>query len=133
LAARSSLGGVPVPTITMLYLRRDEEDLAFNTFKWALAAKSRYELPAWAFTAHTDEYKVVGAARVLPERMVQVCYEDPDRSQRFCANSEIADLGLEVFRRDRNVWRHIESLSSLKRAHLQFGRRVPFVELPVSF
>ncbi|MGH2701257.1 MAG: tocopherol cyclase family protein [Actinomycetota bacterium] len=132
-AARARFGVVPVPTMTFTYLRYDGRDIEFNSFRNALRAKSRYEMPAWAFSAHNDEFKIVGAARALPERMMQVLYEDPDGSTRCCANSEIADMGIELFRKERGVWRHIDSLTCLRTAHLEFGRMQPFVEVPVAF
>lgn len=132
-AARSAIGGVPIPTATMAYLAYQGEDIAFNTLKWTMRARSRYDLPTWAFSAHNEEWKLVGGARALPERMVQVTYDDPDGSQRHCANSEIADLGIELYGKSGGVWRHVDSLTALRNAHLEFGRREPFVEVPVSF
>jgi Tocopherol cyclase len=133
LAARARLVGLPAPTMTFTYLRYDGNDIEFNSLKHSLQAKSRYEMPTWAFSAQNDEFKIIGAARALPERMVQVAYEDPDGSQRHCANSEIGDMGIELFRRERGMWRHIDSLTCLRSAHLEFGRKDAFVEVPVAF
>ena len=130
-AARAGIGPVPGPTMTFLYLRHEGRDLAFNDLKWAIRAKSRYEMPTWAFTAHNDEYKIVGAARAKPDKLYQVKYQDPDGSARYCANSEIADLALELYGRGATGWVHRGSLTSLRRAHLEFGRPEPFSELPV--
>jgi Tocopherol cyclase len=131
-AARSGLGPIPIPTMTFLYLSLNGEDIAFNDLRGALRAKSRYELPTWAFTAHNDQYRIIGAARSSIDRIVQVRYTDPDGTLRHCANTEIGDLAIEVYRRDGALWRHSTSLTSLRGAHLEFGRREPFVELPVS-
>jgi hypothetical protein len=65
--------------------------------------------------------------------MVQVQYTDPDGSARHCANSEIASMAVEVYARSGSAWRHERSLSALGTAHLEFGRKEPFVELPVAF
>jgi hypothetical protein len=130
--ARATFGPVPAPTMTFLFLRYKGEELTFNDLKWALRAKSSYEMPTWAFTARNDEWKIAGAARVQISKMMQVAYMDPDGSPRHCANSEIADLAIEVYRRDGQSWRHDGSLTALRTAHLEFGRRDPFVELPVT-
>jgi hypothetical protein len=130
-AARASVGPVPAPTSTFLYLRYKGIDIEFNELKWALRAKSRYEMPTWAFSARTDEWKIAGAARGQLDAMMQVEYADPDGSPRFCANSEIADLAIEVYARDGKEWRHDGSLTALRTAHLEFGRKAPFSELPV--
>ena len=132
-AARSNLGPFPIPTTTLLYLSYEGEDLCFNELSSALRARGRYEMPTWAFTASNETWRIVGAARGLPRRMMQVTYTDPDGSNRYCANSEIADLDIEVFRRTDRGWRHIDSLVAMRNAHLEFGRKEPFVEIPVSF
>jgi hypothetical protein len=131
-AAKAAFGPVR-PTTTFLYLRYEDQDLEFNDLRWALRARSRYEMPTWAFTARNERWKIVGAARAAASRLVQVEYADPDGSARFCANSEIADLGIELYRRDAAGWRHHGSLTALGTAHLEFGREQPFAELPISF
>jgi len=131
-AAKAPLGPLR-PTTTFLYLEHKGLDLAFNEVRWALLAKSRYTLPTWAFTARTAEWKIVGAARASIEDFVQITYDDPDGSQRYCANSEIGDLAIEVYRRSTNRWVHDGSLTARGTAHLEFGAQQPFEELPISF
>ena len=131
-AAKAALGPIR-PTTTFLYLGYEGQDLEFNGLRWALRAKSRYEMPTWAFTARNEEWKIVGGARVALSRLVQVHYMDPDGSSRYCANSEIADLAIELYRRSGDRWRHHGSLTALGSAHLEFGRGEPFAELPIAF
>lgn len=132
-SAKSSLGPIAIPTATFAYLRLDGEDLVFNDLRWALRARSTYEMPTWAFSVHNDSYKVVGATRANPARLIQVLYRDPDGSPRHCANSEVADLALEVYRRTGSQWTHTRSLTASTTAHVEFGRRAPFPELPLAF
>lgn len=131
--ARASIGALPAPTTTFLYLRHEGEDIALNDLRTALRAKSRYALPTWAFTASDEHWRVVGAARFRVDRAIQVEYADPDGMPRYCANSEIADLAIELYRKTGEGWRHHASLTSLGKAHLEFGRRQPFPELKVTF
>ena len=132
-AAQANLGPLPAPKTTFLFLRYDGEDIAFNELKWALRARSNYELPTWSFKAHTDRWKISGTALARPARMVQVTYNDPDGSERYCANSEIADLALQVFERNGREWSLHGMLNATGSAHLEFGRRSPFSELPIAF
>jgi hypothetical protein len=132
LAAKASIGPIPAPTTTLLYLRYGHEDLVFNDLRWALRARSRYEMPTWSFTARNDRWKIAGAARATTDRLIQVRYEDPDGTDRFCANSEIADLAIEIYERSDTGWRHRGGLTALRTAHLEFGRSHPFDELPMS-
>lgn len=129
--ARASLGPIPVPTTTFLYLRYDGTDIDLTNLKWALRAKSTYEMPTWAFTAHDDRWRIAGAARVTPQRAVQLEYEDPDGSKRYCANSEIADLAVELYEKNGSAWTRAGGLTAIRTAHVEFGRREPWAELPV--
>jgi hypothetical protein len=131
--AHSWLGVVPIPTLTLLYLRTGDAEMAFNAdISSVLKARSRYEMPTWAFTARNDEFRVAGAARVTVDRMVQATYEDPDGSIRHCANSGVADLALEVYRTSSGTPVHVQSLTALRTAHLEFGRIQVFSEIPVT-
>jgi len=116
-----------------LYLNYRGIDLGFNELRWALLAKSRYTLPTWAFTARTDDWKIVGAARAAIDDFVQVAYMDPDGSPRYCANSEIGDLAIEIYRRSGNRWVHDGALTARGTTHLEVGARQSFEELPVAF
>lgn len=133
LAAQAAIGPITAPKTTLVYLEYDGERIAFNELKWALRARSKYELPEWSFEAHTDRWKISGAAQAAPENMVQVTYEDPDGSKRYCANSEVADLTIQVFGKSGRSWTKREALTATGTAHLEFGRKDPFTELPVSF
>ena len=130
-AAKASLGPLPAPTMTFAYLELEGERMPFNELRWALKAKSSYEMPTWAFTARNDRWRIVGASRSHPDRFVQVTYADPDSTLRYCANSELADLALEVYRREGSAWRHHRSLTATRTAHLEFGQKEPFPELPI--
>ena len=133
LAAQAALGPLPAPKTTFVFLHYEGEDIAFNELKWALRARSTYELPVWSFTAHTDSWRIQGHASAPSDRMVQVTYRDPDGSERYCANSEISDLTLHIWHKEGGDWAHRRTLTSRGRAHLEFGRKSPFAEVPVSF
>lgn len=133
LAAKTRLGPVALPTSTLVFMRYDGEEIAFNELRWALRAKSTYELPTWAFKARNDRWKIAGAARVTPSKTVQVTYTDPDGSHRYCANSEIGDLAIEVYAKSGNAWRKHGSLSAMSTAHVEFGRDTPFNQVPLAF
>ena len=130
--ARVALGAVSGPPTTFLFLRYEGEDIAFNEMRWFVRARSNYELPEWTFRARNDTWRIAGAAKVDPARMYQVTYTDPDGSRRHCANSEIADLGIELFTFAGRRWRHVSTLTAMGTAHLEFGRRSAFPQVPTS-
>lgn len=133
LSAQAALGPLPAPKTTFVFLRYEGEDIAFNELKWALRARSTYELPVWSFTAQADRWKIHGTASTSPKRMVQVTYRDPDGSARYCANSEISDFALHVFHKEAGEWVHRQTLNASGTAHLEFGRQTPFPEVPLAF
>jgi hypothetical protein len=133
IAAKAALGPLPAPKTTFVFLDYEGERIAFNDLRSALSARSKYELPEWSFRAHTNKWKITGAARAQPERMVQVTYEDPDGSKRYCANSEVSDLAIQVFEKSGRLWSRRGELVAHGTAHLEFGRESPFTEVPVSF
>ena len=130
-SARAPYGLIPVPTLTFLYLRYEGRDISFTDLKWALRARTTYEMPTWAFTARNDDWKIVGAARAPIDRLQQVTYSDPDGTPRFCCHSEIADVAIEVYRRDGGAWDHAGTLMSMRKGHVEFGRRERFPAVPV--
>lgn len=121
------------PTLSFLYLRLEGEDIALNDLRSALTSRSDYVLPAWVVTSSDARWKVVGSARAHPDRVAQVTYTDPDGDQLFCANSEVAGLALEIYRRSAGGWRHHRSLTSTAGAHLEFGAKEPFEGIPLLF
>lgn len=132
-AAQATLGPVTAPKSTFLYLEFEGERISFNDLKWALRARSTYELPEWSFQAHTDRWKISGTAIAHVEKMVQVTYEDPDGSKRYCANSEVSDLTIQVLTKAGRTWKPRGVLVSNGTAHLEFGRHEAFGDLPVAF
>ncbi|MDQ3981884.1 MAG: hypothetical protein M3271_04300, partial [Actinomycetota bacterium] len=118
-----------LPPLTFLYLRNRGEDLVFGT----LRARSRFALPGWDFTARNGRWKIAGAARFAVDATVQVRYADPDGGERHCANSEIADLSIELYERAGRTWRPAASLVSKGAAHFELGRPTAFGAIPVAF
>lgn len=118
-----------LPALSFPYLRFGGEELRFSAFR----ARGSYELPTWTFTATSPRWRIAGAARLAPERSVQVRYSDPDGGTRHCVNSEIADLSIEVHERHDAGWSHAATLASSGGAHFELGGTEPFPEPAVAF
>ena len=78
-AGRATLGPIPIPTLTFVYLRFRDEDIAFNDLKWAVRAKGSYEMPTWAFSVRNERWKLVGAARSPIDRLCKSATRTPTR------------------------------------------------------
>lgn len=122
-----------LPALTFLYLRFRGDDLYFGDARGALRARSTIDPPVWSFAASNARWKIAGSARLVPDRSIQVRYDDPDGGERHCTNSEIADLMLEVYERTGRTWGRVATLESKGLAHFELGRPEPFPELPVAF
>lgn len=126
--ARTRLAGAGLPPVTLLYVRHEGRDFVFNDLRGALRARSRYRAPRWDFSARSRAARLTGVAELSPAQAVQVRYEDPDGSSRYCVNSEIANLTLELSERARNGWSPPRAFVAQGSAHVEFGRVEPWPE-----
>jgi len=56
--------------------------------------------------------------------MINAPYVDPDGTDLWCANTEIGDAKLTVYRRSGFGWREHRTLTATRRAHFEVGGRV---------
>jgi hypothetical protein len=121
-AVATWLKGLPV---TSVFLRYRGRDYCLNAMPALFATRSQVRFPQWSFTGRAGGLKFVGTFRALQARMLQVTYEDPDGEKSYCANTEIADFTLEIWR-----GRHcVDVLVAEGTAHLEFGDRVPRLDV----
>jgi hypothetical protein len=68
---------------------------------------------------------VEGEFSCRPEDMLMTEYEDPDGEPTFCANTEIADLRVTVFRKSGPLarWREAALLVAPRTAHFEVASR----------
>lgn len=107
-------------TVTAVYVRYEGTDYLLNALPGALACRSERSFPSWSFRAKAkDGTEFRGTLNADRERMLQVRYADPDGTESYCCNSELGGLVLEVHRDGRII----DTLTSTRRAHLEFGSR----------
>jgi hypothetical protein len=111
--------------ISGIYVRYRGDDYCLNALPWMLFTRSEIALPSWRFTGYARGLKFVGTFEVRRDRLLQVTYEDPDGERSYCANSEVADLRLEIWRGGRLL----DRLGADGTAHLEFGARQPWPEV----
>jgi hypothetical protein len=75
------------------------------------------------FTAQNLTAKLVGELRCTPDQMVNARYVDPDGSELWCANTEIGDAKLTLFKRAGLGWREHRTLTATRRAHFEIAGR----------
>jgi hypothetical protein len=96
LTARIRVGPVPVPELSLFFLRRHGRLHRLDALWRAPLQHARADLPAFRFAAAGDGLRLRGTARAPLHDFVAVEYTDPDGSKRWCHNTKIADLDLEI-------------------------------------
>ncbi len=96
-------------------------------------ARGRYTFPVWHLSLRGPDIRLEVSVRAPERRFIQVTYHDPDGSPAYCANSEVADGVVEVYRRYGRAWRQTEIHELSGRSHLEFGARSPYPGVPVVF
>lgn len=56
----------------------------------------------WKFSGKSERFDIDGEIIVDPSHVAGIIYHDPDGSRRFCYNSKIATIQMDVFRKDSN-------------------------------
>ena len=69
------------------------------------------------------QLKIEGELPCRPEQLINGRYIDPDGTEVWCANTEIGDARLTVYRRSGLRWREHRTLVSEGRAHFEHGGR----------
>lgn len=112
LSVKVPVGARTAPPMTLLFFYWDGKFYSFNSpFRW-FSNKSWNELDRWHFEAGTKDLKFVGDVFSSPEQMVGVRYEDPDGSERFCHNTKVADLRIQVLKKTGSGWACLKTLSA---------------------
>jgi len=99
--AQVKLGPVMTPPLTVLVLRIDGEELAFNTVGEILRSRGHYDFFQWRFEAHDDEAHVSGTVIAGADDFVGLPYMDPPGGVKTCLNSKIASCAVTVRRKGR--------------------------------
>jgi hypothetical protein len=96
---------------------------------------SEFSLETWRFEARSRTRRLNGQVIARRQDLVGVTYHDPDGQLAYCYNTEVADMRLEVFGRERPLaqWTKLDELEAPGRAHFEYAQREPIegVELKV--
>lgn len=125
LTAQLKKRGRVLPPLTVLTLYLDGEELRFNHLRDLARNRGRFGTGFYRFAAASSLARVEGEFSCRPEDMLMTEYADPDGEASFCANSEVADLRVTVFRRSRPLgrWREAAVLHASRTAHFEVARR----------
>ncbi len=124
LTAQIRRGGVDLPPLTVLTLYLGDEVLRWNQ-PWHLPfSRGDHGTGRYGFRAQKARVALEGEFTCRPEDMVVAPYADPDGVPRYCANTEIADLRVRVWRRGRTGrWLEDRRLFAPRAGHFEVGGR----------
>jgi hypothetical protein len=101
-SARSRiLGPLSTPKLSSLYFFYKGEHYRFNSVWDALRLRSRNTLTSWQFQADRGDLVFKGELKAEIKGFAGVTYEDTSGSFLYCANSELSDLEILVYRRGK--------------------------------
>lgn len=125
LTARLERRGRVLPPLTVLSLHLGDEVLRWNRLHDVATARGQYGTGFYRFSAVAPRCRVEGEFSCHPRDMVQAEYRDPDGSAIHCANTEIADLRLTLFRRLAPLgrWREAARLVAPRAGHFEVAGR----------
>lgn len=115
--------GVVLPAMVVAVLELDGEQHRMNQFRHVALNRGTWGGQRVAFTARSATLKLDGELSCRPDDMVSAPYLDPDGTRVYCANTEIGDARLTVWRRAGLRWREHRTLVATRRAHFEIGGR----------
>lgn len=117
--------GVVLPPVTVLTLYLDGEALRWSELRHTLVTRGRFGTARYAFAAISPDARVEGEYTCRPEDMISTEYADPDGEPSYCANTEVADLRVTVWRRGLLRFREAARLVAPKTGHFEVAGRSP--------
>lgn len=124
ISATIQRGGLTLPALTMVALDLDGERHRLTQFRHVAGNRGRWETGRVTFLARSARVKIEGELTCAPHELVNAPYLDPDGTEVFCANTEIGDARLTVWKRAGLSWREHRQLVGKRRAHFETGGRV---------
>ncbi len=130
IGARLQRRGMLLPPLTILTLREGGETYRLNQFRHVPFNRGTWSTGRARFTAWSPTVKIVGELDARPEQLVDAPYEDPDGTAVWCANTEIGDARVTIYKRSGPFWREHKKLVARGTAHFETGSRTrsPAVE-----
>ncbi|HEY4244274.1 MAG TPA: tocopherol cyclase family protein [Kofleriaceae bacterium] len=123
LAVRLQRRGRVLPPLALVALDWEGESHRFTQFRHTIANRATWRVGETAFSAWSPRLRIEGTLTCTPEQMVNAPYLDPDGTEVFCANTEIGDAKLVIYRRRGLGWQEAATLVGPGRAHFEIGGR----------
>ncbi len=123
LGVRLQRRGVVLPPLTLVALDLEGEPLRLNQFRHVALNRGSWRVGHVTFSARSATTRIEGELTCTPDQMVNAPYLDPDGTELYCANTEIGDARVTVYRRGALGWREYRRLEARGRGHFEVGAR----------
>lgn len=123
LGVRLQRRGITLPPLTLVCLDLDGEQHRLNQFRHVLRNRSTWRVGQVTFLGWSPTVKIEGELTCTADQMVNAPYFDPDGTQLHCANTEIGDARVTIYRRSGTRWVEQRRLGARGRAHFEIGSR----------
>jgi hypothetical protein len=123
LGVRLQRRGLTLPPMTLVALDLDGEHHRLNQFRHVAMNRATWRVGQVAFTGWSPTVKIEGELTCTADQMVNAPYYDPDGTELYCANTEIGDAHVTVYRRSGTRWVLHRRLEARGRAHFEIGSR----------
>lgn len=133
LSARVKFGSLLSPPLTPIFIHYKGEDYFCNGYEDLVKNVSFFRPGSWNFTATHKDRRFLGLLTAdLREDAVGVKYTDPDGSFRYCYNTKIGDLRLEIQKRVGKSWQIEEVLDASGTTAIEWVVSEPIQDIPIS-
>jgi hypothetical protein len=123
LAVRLQRRGVVLPTLALVVLEIDGERHQLNQLRHLARNRARWGDGRVEFNAWSSRVRIEGELVAPADAFVMAPYEDPDGTSVYCANTEVGDARVTVYRRAGLGWTRTRELTCRGRAHFELGGR----------
>jgi hypothetical protein len=123
LGTRLQRRGIVLPPLVFVELDLDGEHHRLNQLRHAAVNRASWRTGHVAFKAWSPTLKIEGELSCLPHQLVNAPYLDPDGTAVWCANTEIGDASIVVYKRSGMRWLEHRRLEGRRRAHFETGGR----------
>jgi hypothetical protein len=123
LTVRLKRRGVVLPPMTIPTLHLDGETHRFNQFHNVPFNRGEMGTGSYRLRAAGLTAKIEAEFTCRPEDMIVAHYHDPDGEPAYCANTEVGDLRVTLWRRRGPRWREAAQLHAPRRGHFEVAAR----------
>jgi hypothetical protein len=121
LTAQGRRGRALTPFVTSIGVLWDGRWIRLNK----ISRRREFGLGTWKVDVGDRRYRIAGRVEAPERELIRARYEDPDGTERWCHNSEIASCRLALFERVAGAYQEVALFESRGTTHAEWAGRTP--------